>query len=432
MRDKMDILGILCDDSLDRFRERIGLNMGLSALVGTVFVVLLGGFVLLTINVIAPAFPILFDNQIVTDNIVFGVIVALFLLLLGFFLKLNQAASIVACHGPRDEMIEMGLAAKILLRRAFAVFSVTLAQSFLVLIIFGIFGVIMVINITNFALAGIFGFLLLFSIILHKTLSFFAITVVVTEKKYFFAAIALSARLVFERGFLRIFAIVALLTILNLLIFLGLFLALHGIFSPTELIGGLGAADLYFQMFDPLIYILVMFACLPMMFVAPRLSLVALSFYEPPAAIAPQAGLASRALAVILDILLLVGAFIIIFMVTALAINMNFYYLEFNFAIGAILAAAFFLVFMLYNIGFEAFAGGQTPGKRLMSLRVTTEDGEPVTFVNSILRNALRIIDIVSFVMIVIDRKHHRLGDVLSYTKVCFYYGDDEVEDTDV
>ena len=149
MRKKMgntDILGILCDDSLNRFRERLGLNMSMSALVNVFFLVFMGGYVLLTIFVIHPALPNFTGNQIATDNIVFGVIAVLFVLFTAFFLKLNSAAAIIACHGPRDADLAPGLAIKILMRRAFGVLSLTVAKALMVIIIFGIFAILLFLN----------------------------------------------------------------------------------------------------------------------------------------------------------------------------------------------------------------------------------------------------------------------------------------------
>src|SRR3982751_3473744 len=61
----------------------------------------------------------------------------------------------------------------------------------------------------------------------------------------------------------------------------------------------------------------------------------------------------------------------------------------------AIMVLSLFLIFAGYFILFEWLWNGQTPGKRLMKLRVIRDDGRPVTLWESIARNLLRICDAV-------------------------------------
>jgi uncharacterized RDD family membrane protein YckC len=83
-----------------------------------------------------------------------------------------------------------------------------------------------------------------------------------------------------------------------------------------------------------------------------------------------------------------------------------------------------FLVFAAYDVLFEVFAGGRTPGKRLNGLRVVRVDGSPVTFFTSAVRNVLRLVDIlpgmyfVGIVTILVTRQNQRLGDVAAGTLV--------------
>jgi uncharacterized RDD family membrane protein YckC len=91
-------------------------------------------------------------------------------------------------------------------------------------------------------------------------------------------------------------------------------------------------------------------------------------------------------------------------------------------------AAAFallsFLLFAGYDILFEVFASGRTPGKRLNGLRVVRSDGSPVGFVTSAVRNVLRLIDIlptfyiVGIVSILATARNQRLGDLAAGTLV--------------
>ena len=83
-----------------------------------------------------------------------------------------------------------------------------------------------------------------------------------------------------------------------------------------------------------------------------------------------------------------------------------------------------FLVFAAYDVLFEVFASGRTPGKRLNGLRVVRVDGSPVTFFTSAVRNVLRLVDIlpglylVGIVTILVTRQNQRLGDVAAGTLV--------------
>jgi uncharacterized RDD family membrane protein YckC len=88
----------------------------------------------------------------------------------------------------------------------------------------------------------------------------------------------------------------------------------------------------------------------------------------------------------------------------------------------ALLAIATFLIFFVYDVAFEVWAGGRTPGKRWNGLRVVLADGRPVTFTRSALRNVLRPIDVLFFgigaVFIVVTERNQRIGDLVADTLV--------------
>jgi len=312
-----------------------------------------------------------------------------------------------------------------LFRRAAAVLSVAFTQWLAALFIIFTFGYILLATFSIESLTDeLFIIFIMLAILLFlRTISFFTLTLVVVEKKSFVGAIISSARLVFKRGFFRILAVTTALTVVKAVLFIIIFLILHGLLlsnatlldAPTVL-----AFYLYFIDHALVLCLIVAAAFIPFIFFGPRLSLIALSFYAPPDEIPSAAGLGSRSLAVVVDGIILLVVFSIILSLAVAIFSLDLSIFTTNLGVIAIIAVAYFLVFAIYNIYFEVMEGGQTPGKRLMSLRVTTEDGGPVNLLQSILRNVLRVIDIVSFVMILIDRKHHRLGDVLSYTKVCF------------
>ena len=83
-----------------------------------------------------------------------------------------------------------------------------------------------------------------------------------------------------------------------------------------------------------------------------------------------------------------------------------------------------FLALFAYDIAFEVWADGRTPGKRWNGLRVLMADGQPVTFGPSAVRNLLRIIDIwatamtVGAISILVTKRNQRLGDLAGGTIV--------------
>jgi uncharacterized membrane protein SpoIIM required for sporulation len=72
---------------------------------------------------------------------------------------------------------------------------------------------------------------------------------------------------------------------------------------------------------------------------------------------------------------------------------------------------------------FEQLWRGQTPGKRLMSLRVVSEQGTPPTWMMSVIRNAVRLVDnfplgYTTGTSVLIATGDRRIGDVLAGTVV--------------
>ena len=94
----------------------------------------------------------------------------------------------------------------------------------------------------------------------------------------------------------------------------------------------------------------------------------------------------------------------------------------------AVLILFVFLIFAGYFVAFEWLWNGQTPGKRLLKLRVIREDGRPITFWESLARNLLRIFDAVpgfflpvysvGLITIFLNRRDQRIGDLFAGTVV--------------
>ncbi len=87
-----------------------------------------------------------------------------------------------------------------------------------------------------------------------------------------------------------------------------------------------------------------------------------------------------------------------------------------------------FLIFAGYFILFEWLWNGQTPGKRLLKLRVIREDGRPITLWEAMARNLLRIFDAIpgfvlpvysiGLISIFLSRRDQRIGDMFAGTVV--------------
>lgn len=89
----------------------------------------------------------------------------------------------------------------------------------------------------------------------------------------------------------------------------------------------------------------------------------------------------------------------------------------------ALIIAVVFLIFFGYFIIFETVWNGQTPGKRLLGIRVVRDGGYPVDFGASLVRNLIRIGEVVflyipSAISTLLSPENKRLGDVAAGTIV--------------
>jgi len=88
-----------------------------------------------------------------------------------------------------------------------------------------------------------------------------------------------------------------------------------------------------------------------------------------------------------------------------------------------LLLLIFGVQWVYFNI-FEWLWNGQTPGKRLLHLRVIKSDGAPVSWIDVLLRNLSRPIDtfgpmgLIGLLMIFVSPKAQRLGDLMARTLV--------------
>jgi uncharacterized RDD family membrane protein YckC len=135
------------------------------------------------------------------------------------------------------------------------------------------------------------------------------------------------------------------------------------------------------------------------------------------------ASVGERMLAFIIDLLIKVAYVVIIF------------YLFFNiFDLGYLLAGldqwsvmAVYIVLTfpvyIYPVVLESLMEGQTPGKKLMKIRVVKIDGYQASFGDYLIRWVFRLIDtsaagVVGLISMIVSKNNQRLGDIASSTAV--------------
>lgn len=130
------------------------------------------------------------------------------------------------------------------------------------------------------------------------------------------------------------------------------------------------------------------------------------------------AGLGSRALAAILDTLILTGWSIALLVIFAL---LSFQFEEWA---GAIFTLVYFASLWGYFAFFEGLRNGQTPGKRRLGIRVVRDTGHPVTFGAAAVRNLIRAADflpppyLIGGILVALHPRAKRLGDLVAGTVV--------------
>ena len=83
---------------------------------------------------------------------------------------------------------------------------------------------------------------------------------------------------------------------------------------------------------------------------------------------------------------------------------------------------ATFVITFGYFILFEGLWQGQTPGKKIAGIRVVRENGEPISWQASFLRNMLRTFDegmfFIGLIFMVVEKDEKRMGDLAAGTIV--------------
>ena len=133
------------------------------------------------------------------------------------------------------------------------------------------------------------------------------------------------------------------------------------------------------------------------------------------------ASLSQRAIAYCIDMLVLV--FIELLIGCVLMFMVSFLYVPGGFAMAIMFVTVFFLYWFL-GAFFETVWNGQTPGKRLLGIRVLSTEGQPINSFQAVVRNILRFADLmpfnggIAFVAMLCNKRFQRFGDILCGTMV--------------
>jgi uncharacterized RDD family membrane protein YckC len=130
------------------------------------------------------------------------------------------------------------------------------------------------------------------------------------------------------------------------------------------------------------------------------------------------AGLGTRTIAQVLDLLIVFGILMAVYFVALAALVVDTTAATLIFLIGS------FVVIFGYFWVSEALWSGQTVGKKALRLRAVGDRGEPLTFAQAGIRNIVRIVDFlpygygVGLVVLFANGKGKRLGDLAAGTIV--------------
>ena len=147
------------------------------------------------------------------------------------------------------------------------------------------------------------------------------------------------------------------------------------------------------------------------------------------------AGIGSRSIAALIDTLLLTLVIVLwsIVVFAGLIIALVGTHQEFasrdelspvSWAALAVFVVVAFVILFGYFILFEMIWSGQTPGKRLLGLRVIRENGYPIRPTDAVVRNLVRIVDVlatgyaIGLLTMLLNERAKRLGDFAAGTLV--------------
>ena len=134
------------------------------------------------------------------------------------------------------------------------------------------------------------------------------------------------------------------------------------------------------------------------------------------------ASFSQRAWAYFIDMMIL--GFIVMLIGCLLMFMVSYLFLPGGLAMALLLVTVFFL-YWFFGAFFETFWNGQTPGKRLLGIRVLSTEGQPINSFQAFIRNIMRFADLqpmmcggIAFVVMLCNKRFQRFGDLLCGTMV--------------
>lgn len=134
------------------------------------------------------------------------------------------------------------------------------------------------------------------------------------------------------------------------------------------------------------------------------------------------AGFGSRAIAALIDMVLVLALFLLVSLALSLVSKGEE---TASLWLAAVLIILAFFTPWAYFTCFEGLTGGRTPGKQYVGLRVVTDSGRPITFGAAAIRNLLKLVDMqpvgtffVGLLFVMFHRHGKRLGDLVAGTIV--------------
>lgn len=134
-----------------------------------------------------------------------------------------------------------------------------------------------------------------------------------------------------------------------------------------------------------------------------------------------SAGVASRVVAELIDLVVMVGALVGIVMGMGAIADIG---VMGTTAISIVMIVAIFLIFVGYPIAIESLWNGRSLGKAAMGLRVVTREGGPIRFRHAAVRGIFGLVEIYMFtgalavVAILFSKRSQRIGDMAAGTIV--------------
>ncbi|MGS2740449.1 RDD family protein [Sinomicrobium sp. M5D2P17] len=136
------------------------------------------------------------------------------------------------------------------------------------------------------------------------------------------------------------------------------------------------------------------------------------------------ASIGERILAYVIDMLIKVAYVVVVYQILFGLLAFDRFLSDMDQWSQIAIVLIFFLPFIFYTLLFESMLEGQTPGKRLLKIKVVKIDGYQASFPDYLIRWFLRIVDInmlsgiIAIISIVVSEKSQRLGDMTAGTSV--------------